>query len=182
LRYAESTIAEQSTPTIGVDFKIKTLSISGKTVKLQIWDTAGQEKFRNITTSYYRGAHGIVVVFDTTNADTFRHLQSWLLEVERYLGNESHIKKLLIGNKVDLTDQRQVTTEQIQKFAENHKLSYIETSAKDATNIDSIFTTMAKSIIADFHGAGSFRAPQSQQETIRLKGQAVVHQDESLCC
>ncbi|XP_028090719.1 ras-related protein RIC1-like isoform X2 [Camellia sinensis] len=94
--YLESYIS-----TIGVDFKIRTVEQDRKTIKLQIWDTAGQEHFRTISSSYYRGAHGIIVVYDMTNQGSFNNVKQWLSEIDRYASE--NVNKLLVGNKCDLT-------------------------------------------------------------------------------
>lgn len=87
-------------PTIGVDFKIKTIEVDGKTIKLQIWDTAGQERFKTITSSYYKGAHGIIVVYDITDRESFSAIQNWMGEVEKHASD--NISRILVGNKCDL--------------------------------------------------------------------------------
>lgn len=97
-------------PTIGVDFKIRTFDLNGSTVKLQIWDTAGQERFKTITSSYYKGAHGIILVYDITDRQSFKDIENWLAEVDKF-GNEN-VVKLLVGNKSDLENNRQVKTEE----------------------------------------------------------------------
>ena len=99
----------------GVDFKIRTIEHDGKTIKLQIWDTAGQERFRTITSSYYRGAHGIIVVYDVTDSDTFDNVKQWLQEIERYASE--NVKKLLVGNKSDLTQRKQVDFTTAKEYA-----------------------------------------------------------------
>ncbi|KAG2149398.1 ras-related protein rab-1A-like protein, partial [Suillus clintonianus] len=107
LRFADDTYTESYISTIGVDFKIRTIELEGKTVKLQIWDTAeGQERFRTITSSYYRGAHGIIVVYDVTDNDTFTNVKQWLQEIDRYASEG--VNKLLVGNKSDLTSKKVV--------------------------------------------------------------------------
>merc|ERR1711896_105627 len=97
LRFADDTYQESYISTIGVDFKIRTIQLDGKTIKLQIWDTAGQERFRTITSSYYRGAHGIIVVYDTTDAESFRSVERWIKEIEKFAGVDVSIS--LCGNK-----------------------------------------------------------------------------------
>jgi len=144
LRFADNTFTESFISTIGVDFKIRTLEIDGSTVKLQIWDTAGQERFRTITSSYYRGAHGIIVVYDVTNPETFNNVQKWLQEIERYACETVH--KLLVGNKCDLVSERKVTSDDAREFADQLNLVFLETSAKDSTNVEEAFSKMARSI------------------------------------
>merc|ERR1712060_259249 len=144
LRFADDSYTESYISTIGVDFKIRTIQLDGKTIKLQIWDTAGQERFRTITSSYYRGAHGIIVVYDTTDSDTFEHVKTWLHEIDRYASE--NVNKLLVGNKSDLTSKRQVETEAAKEFAGSVSIPFLETSAKNATNVEDAFMTMAGEI------------------------------------
>ena len=144
LRFADDTYTESYISTIGVDFKIRTIELEGKTIKLQIWDTAGQERFRTITSSYYRGAHGIIVVFDVTDVESFNNVKQWLHEIDRYACQ--NVKKLLVGNKCDLASKRAVPTEQAKEFADSLGIQYLETSAKNSTNVEKAFTTMAAQI------------------------------------
>ena len=83
LRFVDSVWNDAFTPTIGVDFKVKTLEINNKRVKMQIWDTAGQERFRTVVSTYFRGAHGILLLYDVTNKDSFKNLENWLIEIEK---------------------------------------------------------------------------------------------------
>lgn len=144
LRFADNTYTESYISTIGVDFKVRTIELDKKTIKLQIWDTAGQERFRTITSSYYRGAHGIIVVFDVTDQVSYNNVKQWLKEIERYACE--NVNKLLVGNKSDLDDKRQVAQETAKEFAEDLQISYIETSAKNATNVDETFIKIAEEI------------------------------------
>jgi Ras-related protein Rab-1A len=111
---------------------------------LQQWDTAGQERFRTITSSYYRGAHGIIVVYDVTDADTFSNVKQWLQEIDRYACEG--VNKLLVGNKSDLANKKVVEYAVAKEFAEQIGVSMLETSAKNATNVEQAFLTMAKQI------------------------------------
>jgi Ras-related protein Rab-1A len=142
IRFTDDTYSEAFISTIGVDFKIKTIGLEGKIIKLQIWDTAGQERFRTITSSYYRGAHGIIIVFDLTDIDSFENVQQWLLEINRY--SYKNICKILVGNKSDLFEKRMVN--EGQDYADSLNIPYIETSAKTAYNIDSLFYGITKEI------------------------------------
>merc|ERR1712072_1112721 len=144
LRFADDTYTESYISTIGVDFKIRTIELDGKTIKLQIWDTAGQERFRTITSSYYRGAHGIIVVYDVTDQESFNNVKQWLHEIDRYACE--NVNKLLVGNKNDLVKQRVVSTETAKEFADNLGIEFLETSAKNADNVEQAFMTMAAQI------------------------------------
>jgi len=145
LRFADDSFTDSYISTIGVDFRFRTVNIENKTVKLQIWDTAGQERFRTITSAYYRGAHGIIMVYDVTNYESFEHVEEWLNEVNRH-ASESTLK-LLVGNKADLNDDKKVDTDEAKKFADGLSISFLETSAKNATNVEAAFLTMAKQLI-----------------------------------
>ncbi|KAH0558893.1 GTP-binding protein of the rab [Trichoglossum hirsutum] len=127
-----------------VNQKIRTIELDGKTVKLQIWDTAGQERFRTITSSYYRGAHGICVVFDVTDMDSFNNVKQWLQEIDRYA--TEGVNKLLVGNKSDMSDKKVVEYTVAKEFADSLGIPFLETSAKNATNVEQAFLTMARQI------------------------------------
>ncbi|KYR01095.1 Rab GTPase [Tieghemostelium lacteum] len=144
LRFADDTYAESFISTIGVDFKIRTIELNGKTIKLQIWDTAGQERFRTITSSYYRGAHGIIVVYDVTDKLTFENVRQWLQEIDRFACE--NVNKLLVGNKSDLTSKKVVDFATAKAFADSLQIPFLETSAKQSTNVEQAFMTMAGEI------------------------------------
>ena len=130
--------------TIGVEFGARMVTVEGKQIKLQIWDTAGSESFQSITRSYYRGAAGALLVYDVTRRETFDHLTRWLEEA-RQNGNPNMVV-MLVGNKVDLEHRRVVSTEEGQKFAQDHGLIFIETSAKTAANVEEAFVGTATAI------------------------------------
>jgi Ras-related protein Rab-1A len=177
LRFADDTYTESYISTIGVDFKIRTVDLDGKTIKLQIWDTAGQERFRTITSSYYRGAHGIIVVYDVTDMDSFNNVKQWLNEIDRY-ASES-VNKLLVGNKSDLTATKQVDTQTAKAFADEIGIPFLETSAKNSTNVEQAFMTMA----------GEIKKRMASQPTVTkaagsvaLGGGKAVKSSSSGCC
>jgi len=113
------------------------INIDGKAIKLQIWDTAGQESFRSITRSYYRGAAGALLVYDITRRETFNHLTCWLEDAKQH--SNSNMTIMLIGNKSDLDHKRAVSTEEGEQFAKENGLIFIETSAKTAANVEEAF-------------------------------------------
>jgi len=130
--------------TIGVEFGARSIQVDNKTIKLQIWDTAGQESFRSITRSYYRGAAGALLVYDITRRDTFNHLSRWLEEARQNSHQDMVI--MLIGNKSDLSQRRQVTTEEGEKFAKDNGMIFCETSAKTAFHVEEAFIQTAQKI------------------------------------
>ncbi|GAA5959698.1 hypothetical protein JCM8115_001301 [Rhodotorula mucilaginosa] len=177
LRFADDTYTESYISTIGVDFKIRTIELEGKTVKLQIWDTAGQERFRTITSSYYRGAHGIIVVYDVTDQDTFSNVKQWLQEIDRYACEG--VNKLLVGNKSDLTTKKVVDYAVAKEFADQIGVSLLETSAKNATNVEQAFLTMAKQI--KDRTAASTKTTEGAKVQLGA-GQAVNENKQGGCC
>jgi small GTP-binding protein len=140
LRYSENKFQESFFTTVGIDFKVRHCVINDRRVRLQVWDTAGQEKFRTITKAYYRGAHGILLVFDISNAETFAQSQGWMNSIRENITDPVSIA--LVGNKSDL--ERQVPVEQAEAFAREYGVQYFETSAKTGTNIESTIIAVAK--------------------------------------
>jgi len=138
--------------TIGVEFGARMVQIDNRQIKLQIWDTAGQESFRSITRSYYRGAAGALLVYDITRRETFNHLTRWLEEA-RQNANQSMVI-MLIGNKSDLDHRRQVSKEEGEKFAKEHGLIFLETSAKTAANVEEAFINTAQKIYENISVGG----------------------------
>ncbi|XP_059646806.1 ras-related protein RABC2a-like [Cornus florida] len=134
-------------PTIGVDFKIKLFTVGGKRLKLTIWDTAGQERFRTLTSSYYRGAQGIILVYDVTRRETFTNLSDvWAKEVDLYSTNQDCVK-MLVGNKVDRESERAVSREEGIALAKEHGCLFLECSAKTRENVEQCFEQLALKIM-----------------------------------
>lgn len=146
-RFQSGVFSDKHQNTIGVDFSVRSLNIEGKKVKVQVWDTAGQERFRTITQSYYRSAHGAIIAYDITRRQTFESVPHWIHEVERY--GAANLKVMLIGNKTDLAENRQILFEEACTLAEKFGLlAVLETSAKESRNIDEVFLLMTKELIA----------------------------------
>jgi len=175
LRFADDNFTDSYISTIGVDFRFRTINIENKTVKLQIWDTAGQERFRTITSAYYRGADGIIMVYDVTSSESFDHVEEWLSEVDRYANENT--SKLLVGNKADLIEEKQVPEDTAQRFAEKLSIPFLETSAKTATNVDAAFLTMAKELIKTREKQNN-EGPSSQ----KVKMTPVKPKNNKKCC
>ncbi|KAL3690882.1 hypothetical protein R1sor_004533 [Riccia sorocarpa] len=146
LRFTSDTFDDLS-PTIGVDFKLKLVTLSGRRLKLTIWDTAGQERFRTLTSSYYRGAQGVILVYDVTRRDTFTDLSEvWLKEVELYSTNPDCIK-MLVGNKVDKDAERVVSKQEGIAFARQYGCLFLECSAKTRANVQLCFEELVQKIL-----------------------------------
>ncbi|GMF10343.1 unnamed protein product [Phytophthora lilii] len=182
LRFADDTYTESYISTIGVDFvSAADWSLVGTTVWLtggfcimiMQWDTAGQERFRTITSSYYRGAHGIIVVYDVTDQESFNNVKQWLHEIDR-----CNVNKLLVGNKSDLTAKRVVSTDAAKEFAESLGIEFLETSAKNAANVEKAFMMMAAQIKKRMANA-----PVAPKAGVKLTpGQQVPSNGGSKCC
>ncbi|KAE9450011.1 hypothetical protein C3L33_18089, partial [Rhododendron williamsianum] len=143
-RFARNEFSLDSKATIGVEFQTRTLVIQHKSVKAQIWDTAGQERYRAVTSAYYRGAVGAMLVYDITKRQTFEHIPRWLEELRAHA--DKNIVIILIGNKTDLENLRAVPTEDAKEFAEKEGLFFMETSALEATNVETAFVTVLTEI------------------------------------
>lgn len=143
-RFTRNEFCLESKSTIGVEFATRTLQVNGKTVKAQIWDTAGQERYRAITSAYYRGAVGALLVYDITKRQTFDNVQRWLRELRDHA--DSNIVIMMAGNKSDLKHLRAVSEDDAQELAEKEGLSFLETSALEALNIERAFQTILTEI------------------------------------
>ena len=146
-RYVDDTFNQSSIASIGVDFKIKRIQIDGVAIKQQLWDTSGQERFRTITKNYYRGCHGIVFVFDVTKPESFSNLTKWVEEADKYNENLL-IQRIIIGNKTDLENERQVAFDIAFSMAASLNMEYYETSARNSkAQIDEAMVLLSKNIV-----------------------------------
>lgn len=145
LRYSEDTFVENHISTIGLDYRLKMINLSdNKVVKMQIWDTAGQDRFRAITKNYYKGAHGIILMFDVTSNLSFNNIKNWLVQINENTSDKIQI--VLVGNKIDAPNRRVISKEDGEKLAREYNLKYFETSAKENVNIQETFSYLTKEI------------------------------------
>ena len=173
LRYTEETFNSKLVNSIGVDFKMKKKEIDGKIIKVQIWDTAGHERFRSITYSYYRGANAIIIVFDLSDKKSFISITEWLKQIEKHA--KENVFKFLVGNKSDLIDERKVTYEEAKQYADEHDLPYIETSAKEGININELFDSSIKTFLSMTKSFGG-------EKNIKLNSQNTNSSERNSCC
>eukprot|EP00831_Metopus_contortus_P060248 TRINITY_DN5214_c0_g1_i6.p1 TRINITY_DN5214_c0_g1~~TRINITY_DN5214_c0_g1_i6.p1 ORF type:complete len:177 (-),score=26.64 TRINITY_DN5214_c0_g1_i6:188-718(-) len=142
--YTDNTFVANFAPTLGVDFKLKKAQINGENVKLEIWDTGGQERFRTITKSYYERAMGIILVYDCSDERSFHDIRSWLKNIENHAHKD--IVKLLVAAKADIADKK-VETALGRALAKEQGIEFFETSAKYNKNIEQAFASIAEQII-----------------------------------
>ena len=143
-RFSSNTFHQPAQPTLGVDFVNKIIQINNQSINIQIWDTAGSEKFSSITRNYYKQAIGIFMVFDITSEDSFQKLQHWHQEALKNAGK--HVEFVVIGNKSDLSSQRQVSLHSAIEFCQKINALYIETSAKENYNVREAFEKMTRAV------------------------------------
>ena len=145
VRFSDDMFVDNYVTTIGVDFRFKTMIIKNKIAKIQIWDTAGEERYRSITTAYYRGAAAIIICCDITNKDSFYNLNNWIDEIVKY--TDKDVDKLILMNKCDLVEERQIEKNEIKKFEKENGIKIMEVSAKTGEGIDKAFEYIIEKLI-----------------------------------
>ena len=178
LRFVDSVWNDAFVPTIGVDFKVKTLEINNKKVKMQIWDTAGEERFRTVVSTYFRGAHGILLLYDVTNRDSFKNLENWLIEIEK--NSSEKVLKILLGNKCDLNDDREIQPDEGRAFADRNGMEFMETSAKMNTNVNEAFETLGKLMI-EFNSKNNNKTQQGENKTFKADSGKDLNTKKKCC-
>ncbi|CAG8506106.1 11281_t:CDS:2 [Acaulospora colombiana] len=148
LRFTDDTFLphDEVSATIGVDFKVQDMVIDDKKYKLTIWDTAGQERFRTLTSSYYRGAQGVILVYDVSNRETFKELDNWFNELNTYCSNKN-VVKMIVGNKIDKERERVVTRKEAENYARANGTLFVECSVKTRFQVNEAFEELVKKII-----------------------------------
>lgn len=182
LRFTEQHFQPVHDLTIGVEFGAKLLEVDDRKVKLEIWDTAGQETFLSITRSYYRGADGALLVYDVGRRESFEHLGRWLQECHQNCHNDD-VEIMVVGMKCDVSDEeRQVTEEEGRNWAKAHDLYFIEASAKTARNVEQVFALTATTILRNFdqNNRQMQKTSSGSRVSIDLDGERT--QDASGCC
>ena len=149
IRYSDDIFDSDSLPTLGVDVRYKYVTLEDKRIRLDIWDPAGQERFKNITKNYLHGANGILYVYDITNKESFHKLKSWLNDSKGNVSPET--EKIIVGNKIDLEAQREVNIDTVKDFGEKHNIDVFEVSAKNGKGVEEIFTHLTKKLFQKKH-------------------------------
>ena len=145
MKYTDKTFQDIHMATIGLDYRLKSMKLkSGKNIKLQIWDTAGQDRFRAITKNYYKGSHGIILIYDVTNVQTFENVKQWVSQIREEAS--ANVIIYIAGNKIDMEEERKVNKEEGEKLAEELGFPFVETSAKSGININETFEDLVERI------------------------------------
>lgn len=163
---------------IGIDFKIKSINVDGQVVKLQVWDTAGQERFRTITQTYYKGAMGIILVYDCTEEKSFSNISNWMKQIEQHASKD--VAKVLVGNKADKED-KVIDAETGKQLADEYGLEFFETSAKSGLNISELFQHIAHNIIKDKKKTGTTGGGREGTVTIKKKDEESKSEKKGCC-
>ena len=174
-RYTNNSFSGTYLTTVGIDFQTKLININDKTIKVELWDTAGQERFRNIAKNYFQSSDGFLIVYDITSKDSFEKLSFWNEQVN--LNAPEKTKYIIVGNKKDLEEKREVKTEEGANFAKENNVQFYETSAKDGTNVNEVFELLAKEIVADTE---RLQAKNKRSSQILKKRNTVV--EKKSCC
>ena len=181
-RFISNEFSENFKATIGVEFMSKTYRINKHLFKVEIWDTAGQERYKSITAVYYKGAKGALVVYDTTDKSTFDNIDKWMLEIKDKTSKD--IKLMIVGNKIDLKDEREVKNEEAMKKAESLRIPLMEASALDSTNVKEVFYDLLKEIYKDMKD--NLNNPenkyQNEKKGIDLNTNINSEKKKSKCC
>ena len=149
LRFSDNRFDDNQLATIGIDYKTKYIKVKDASVKVLLWDTAGQEKFRNIARQYYKGANGVLLIYDVCDRKSYERIGFWMDELKQ--NNEiEQLYIILVGNKIDNEKERKVTTEEGKRIADSFELEFFETSAKTGLNIDTTFNKLVKKTVETY--------------------------------
>jgi small GTP-binding protein len=147
-RYTNGTFKEEYLATVGLDYYSKDEIFNNKTINVKLWDTAGQERYKSLTQSYFKNAEGVIVAYDITNTESFDNLKFWINSIKANMENKNiFIPVIIIGNKTDMEESREIMTEDAEKFAEENKYKYFETSAKTGEGIDKAIRDLINQIL-----------------------------------
>ena len=174
-RYTNNSFSGTYLTTVGIDFQTKLININDKTIKVELWDTAGQERFRNIAKNYFQSSDGFLIVYDITSKDSFEKLSFWNEQIN--LNAPEKTKYIIVGNKKDLEEKREVKTEEGENLAKKNNVKFYETSAKNGTNVNEVFELLAKEIVADTEKLQTRNKRSSQV----LKKRNTVVEKKSCC-
>ena len=169
MRYIDNTFQESYLSTVGLDFKVKNVQLDdGKTYRVQIWDTAGQDRFHAITRNYFKNAHGIILIYDVTLIESFQNVKNWIKQIKEEVTDKVSI--ILVGNKIDMENQRVVSKEEGEKMAASYGLKFFECSAKTGENVEEIFKDIVTKTVENFSKVDEKEATKLKNKKGQKKG------------
>ncbi len=171
-KFSEDKFIENYFASTGIELKTTSIQIDGKSIKIQLWDTAGQEKYRAMTKNLYLKSQGIIILFDITNETSFINLKNWMSQIKESCGEDIPI--LLVGNKIDLEDNRVINKERAMEYANNENIEYIEVSSKTGENINEALTSLLQKILK--------RADSNSNFSFTLDAGTVKKKTKHNCC
>ena len=177
-RYAIGVFNEDYISTIGFDSRQKEEIINNEKVLVRIFDTAGQERFKSITANYLRNAEGVILVYDLTSTESFENLKFWIESIKNNLGNDEPIPIIIIGNKIDLEDAREINKSVAEKFAKDNNYKYFETSAKTGEGVDDAFREIVKQIL----GRNDKFDDEKEENTVKIEDKKGSVEKKKGCC
>ena len=178
MRYVGEDYKDCTTGTVGLDFRIRTIVLQGIRVRLQIWDTAGHERYRQLTTTYYGGSHGILILYDMTDDLTFEHVTSWIKEVDKFIDKD--VPKILVGNKCDLNTRISVDNDRARECAKNNGMLLFQTSTKISKNIENVFEHLVSMMIG--RELALLKSNPERTKSVILSDTNHSPNDNSGCC
>ena len=169
MRYIDNTFQESYLSTVGLDFKVKNVQLDdGNTYRVQIWDTAGQDRFHAITRNYFKNAHGIILIYDVTLIESFQNVKNWIKQIKEEVTDKVSI--ILVGNKIDMENQRVVSKEEGEKMAASYGLKFFECSAKTGENVEEIFKDIVTKTVENFSKVDEKEATKLKNKKGQKKG------------
>ena len=177
-RYAIGVFNEEYITTVGFDSRQKEEIINNEKVLVRIFDTGGQERFKSITANYLRNAEGAILVYDVTSNESFENLKFWIESIKNNLGNDDIIPIIIIGNKIDLEDAREINKLVAEKFAKDNNYKYFETSAKTGEGVDDAFREIVKQILA----RNSEFDDEKHENTVKIEDKKGSNEKKKGCC
>lgn len=181
VRYTDDLFDSTYITTIGIDFKIKNVDLDGFRYKLQIWDTAGQERFRTITRNYFRGAMGIIIMYDVTRRESFNAVTRWISDIEAHSDDSSPVPSIvLVANKIDLVESFEVSCDEGRNLANKYNIPFFECSSRNNINIDQLFNFLIRDIVKDNKHMPSLRVASAAAVNMN-SGKEKGKEDKSCC-
>jgi small GTP-binding protein len=179
-RYANGIFKEEYLATVGLDYYTKQEMINNINVLVKLWDTAGQERFKALTPNYFRNAEGVVLAYDVTNSESFENLKFWINSIKSNLGEKNiFIPIIIIGNKIDMEDMRDITKEDASKFAKENNYKYFETSAKTGEGVDEAIRDLVNQVLAN---SDKNEAAKGERKSVKIEDNKENNQKKKGCC